>query len=162
MTVSAKPTLQTAYSAPLWRRFAALMYDTFLLGALSMGYGAIATAIAAAFGVSHQSDYTPMLTAGGVGDLVTLGWLLTLASFYIFSWHYRGQTIGMKAWRLQVVSAQPPHIHPSFISAAQRAAWGLLSFMLLGAGYWFRFFDSEQRCLHDKLSRTLVIVLPKK
>lgn len=150
-------------SAPLWRRFAALVYDIFLLGAISMAYGAIVTAIGAAFGAGQTQDYSPMFKAGGVGELVLLGWVLTLAAFYVLSWHFRGQTVGMKAWRLQVIDAASTDTqHPSLIRAAQRSAWGLLSFAMLGVGYWYRFIDSEKRCLHDKLSRTQVIVLPKR
>ena len=52
-------------SAPLWRRFAALVYDTFLLGAISMAYGAVVTAIGAAFGAEQTQDYSPMFEAGG-------------------------------------------------------------------------------------------------
>lgn len=151
-------------SAPLWRRFAALVYDVFLLAAISMAYGAVVTAIGAAFGAGQTQDYSPMFKAGGVGELVLLGWVLTLAAFYVLSWHFRGQTVGMKAWRLQVIDAD--HLadtqHPSLIRAAQRSAWGLLSFAMFGVGYWYRFIDTEQRCLHDKLSRTQVIVLPKR
>lgn len=150
-------------SAPLWRRFAALIYDVFLLGAISMAYGALVTAIGAAFGAGQAHDYEPMFATGGIGELVLLGWVLTLAAFYVLSWHYRGQTIGMKAWRLQVIEASQhsDNQHPSLIRATQRSAWGLLSFALLGAGYWYRFIDGEKRCLHDKLSHTHVIVLPK-
>lgn len=164
MTTSLPPSFPT--SAPLWRRFAAMVYDVFLLGAISMAYGAIVTAIGAIFGTKQTQDYEPMFATGGLGELVLLGWVLSLATFYVLSWHYRGQTVGMKAWRLQVVddAAQeaPPFKHPSMVRAAQRSAWGLLSFTLLGAGYWYRFFDRENRCLHDMLSNTRVIVLPKR
>lgn len=155
-------SLPTPPSAPLWRRFAALVYDVFLLGAISMAYGAIVTAIAAAMGTDKTHDYEPMFAAGGVGELVMLGWVLSLAAFYVLSWHYRGQTVGMKAWRLQVTDSTIPTSHPSLLRSAQRAAWGLLSFWFLGIGYWYRFIDPEQRCLHDKLSQTRVIVTPKK
>ena len=147
-------------TAPLWRRFAAMGYDSLILLAISMAYGALVTAIGAQLSETSE-DFQPMFATGGSGELVTLGWLLTLAGFYIVFWRRSGQTVGMKAWRLQLVQADNPSCQPSLLRCSQRAAWGLLSLVMLGAGYWYRWFNASGQCLHDKLTHTQVIVLPK-
>ncbi|HMU67228.1 MAG TPA: RDD family protein, partial [Cellvibrionaceae bacterium] len=60
-------------SAPLWRRFAALGYDSLILMALSMGYGALITSVKVALGTPGH-DYQPMLKS----PLYFLGWLSVL------------------------------------------------------------------------------------
>ena len=158
--------------APLWRRFAALMYDSLILLAISMAYGGLVTAVGAVLGLGDQAlvnqalvnqsteQYQPMFTTGGIGELVTLGWILTLGCFYVGFWHRSGQTVGMRAWRLCLVDVHSQN-PPSFIQCCQRAAWGLLSLLVIGLGYWYRFFSPTGQCLHDKLTKTNVIILPK-
>lgn len=149
--------------APLWRRFAALIYDSLILLAISMAYGALATIIGATLGLGspNAEQYQPMFSTGGIGELVLLGWILTLASFYIGFWQRSGQTVGMRAWRLCLIDLDT-NKPPSLIRCSQRAAWGMLSLLLAGIGYWYQFFSPKGQCLHDKLTSTTVIVLPKK
>lgn len=153
--------MQTVETAPLWRRFAALFYDSLILLALSMAYGALITAIGAQIMPLSPQDYQPMFTAGGSGELILLGWILCLAAFYIIFWRRSGQTIGMKAWRLQLVNAAQPSQPPSWTRCSQRAAWGLFCLIFAGIGYWYRFINPTGQCLHDKLTQTQVIVLPR-
>ena len=70
-----------------------------------------------------------------------------------------GQTLGMLAWRIRVDSIDQGKI--SFIQATVRilAAWP--AFFMLGLGYLWIFFDDQGDAVHDKLSRSKVIVLPK-
>lgn len=148
--------------APLWRRFAALIYDSLILLAISMAYGALATGIGAMLGLGSKSSeqYQPMFATGGMGELVMLGWILSLSCFYVWFWHRSGQTVGMRAWRLCLVDTHS-NTPPSLIKCSQRAAWGLLSLLAAGAGYWYRFLSPTGQCLHDKLTATQVLVLPK-
>ena len=94
--------------APLWRRFAAMFYDSLILLAISMAYGAVVTALGAILLPPAEQDYQPMFEAGTLKELVTLGWLCTLVLFFSFFWHKSGQTVGMKAWRIQIVDVDHP------------------------------------------------------
>ncbi|WP_394202621.1 RDD family protein [Marinagarivorans algicola] len=159
MTTPSNPSC----GAPLWRRFAALGYDSLILLAISMAYGAVVTIVGATLGLGSQQgaeQYQPMFATGGIGELVLIGWILTLGSFYVGFWQRSGQTVGMRAWRLCLIDVhtQQP---PSAVRCSQRAAWGVLSLLLAGIGYWYRFFSPTGQCLHDKLTTTTVIVLPK-
>lgn len=150
-------------TAPLWRRFAALGYDSLILLAISMAYGGLVTGLGAFAGNASGAgpDYQPMFKTGGAGELVLLGWIISLASFYIGFWYRSGQTVGMRAWRLSLVDINNPNQHPSFVRCCQRAAWGILSFSFAGIGYWYRFANKDGQCLHDKLTHSAVVVLPK-
>ena len=87
--------------------------------------------------------------------------LMILSCFTFYSWFWmRGvQTLGMLAWRIRVDSVDQGKI--TFIQALVRllAAW--LAFFMLGLGYLWVFFDDHGDAVHDKLSRSKVIVLPK-
>ncbi|HEY7773326.1 MAG TPA: RDD family protein [Marinagarivorans sp.] len=153
------PTLVS--SAPLWRRFAAMVYDSLILLAISMAYGAVVTLVGSVIFPASDQQYQPMFTTGGPGELVLLGWILCLVGFYVWFWYRSGQTVGMRAWRLSLVDFNQPNQRLSFVRCCQRAAWGTLSFFMLGLGYWYRLFDKNDQCLHDKLTHSAVVVLPK-
>jgi uncharacterized RDD family membrane protein YckC len=147
--------------APLWRRFAAMLYDSLILLAISMAYGAGITLLGIGLGNKPSRDYQPMFQTGGAGELILLGWLVCLVGFYIGFWYRSGQTVGMRTWRLRLVDQNNPNQPPSFVRCCQRAALGLLSFWLFGLGYWYRYIDKDGHCLHDKLTKSAVVVLPK-
>ena len=143
--------------APLWRRFAAMLYDSFILLAISFGYGALLTLVMAKIRSAPMGDYQPMFNH----PAFFLGWVLTLCFFYGWFWWRCGQTVGMKAWRLQLVGSEPSNplnVKQIFI----RLAAGIPSVALLGAGYWYQWFNKDKACLHDRVSQTVVVVLPKK
>ena len=65
-------------AAPVWRRLAALLYDSFILLAISFLYGAAAT-LAGTLAGWHQADYQPMFRHW----LFTLGWVAVLAGWLV-------------------------------------------------------------------------------
>ncbi|MDZ7923233.1 MAG: RDD family protein [Marinagarivorans sp.] len=148
-------------SAPLWRRFAALVYDSLILLAISMAYGALVTLTGALNGQAQSEKYQPMFHAGGIAELVLIGWISCLVFFYVGFWHRSGQTLGMRAWRLKLIDAHNSDTKVSISRCLQRAAWGVPSLVFLGLGYGYRFISPTKQCLHDQLTRTQVIVIPK-
>ena len=80
--------------------------------------------------------------------------------FYTGFWSRGGQTLGMRSWRLQVVTAtgDPPALGVSLL----RFFGALLSIAALGLGLLWILVDRERRSWHDLLSNTRVILLPKK
>ena len=143
-------------SAPLWRRFAALGYDSLILMALSMGYGALITSIKVALGTPGE-DYRPMLQS----PIYFVGWLAVLVGFFLYSWCRSGQTIGMRAWRIQVIPQDPASKTLSINQALARCLCGAISFLLLGVGYWYRWFNKEGNTWHDVVTRSQVVLIPK-
>lgn len=139
------------YSTPsLWRRLAAMVYDSLLLAALSFIYGygvmAIYAGIKGMPEPGHRADF------GMLAPLVFLGWLAVLLGFFCFFWHRSGQTLGMKTWRLTIRSADGQL--PSYRQCLMRAACAPFSLLFLGAGYWLMYADKERQTLQDKISGT--------
>jgi uncharacterized RDD family membrane protein YckC len=143
-------------TAPLWRRFAALVYDSFVLLAVSLAYGAAVTAVAATLGI-RSDNYQPMLNHW----LFTLGWVICLQSFYYVFWRKSGQTIGMRTWRIRLSDGNNPNLLAGHTQCLLRLFVAPVLFLAGGVGYWFRFFDQQGNCLQDKLSHTQVVVVPK-
>lgn len=143
-------------AAPIWRRLAALLYDSFILVALSFLYGAIITAFAAS-GRTGAQDYQPMFD----GVLFPIGWALTLAGFYCFFWHRSGQTLGMKTWHIKLVTQATGSCPPSWERCALRAAVAAPAVLVFGVGYIVGAVRVNRETLQDSLSKTQVIMVPK-
>ncbi len=149
----AAPTLPLA---PVWRRLAALLYDGFILLALSFCYGAAATLLETLTGL-HKGDYQPMFASGWF----SLGWVLTLVGFYYWFWRKSGQTIGMRTWRIKLTDGANIGAAPTRRQCLVRALIAPPLIALGGLAYWYSLFNHRRECLHDKISRTQVITVPK-
>ncbi len=148
--LSPRPSL-----APLWRRFAALTYDSLIITAIALGYSALLTGASVWLLEAKADNYQPMFS----GFLPTLGLILSLSLYYGWFWRRSGQTIGMRAWRIQVVDESNQQLPPNWYQCIVRCAAGIPAFWLFGLGYWYKFMNPERACLHDKLSHTRVIQL---
>ena len=156
MSDSESPSVSSALpSAPPWRRFAALIYDLFLLVALSMAYGGLVTVAYVLITGERGEAYTPMFE----GPWFQIGWLVVIAGFYAFFWRRGGQTLGMRAWRIQLQNQGEGTV--TLKQCALRSLAGIFSLGLAGIGYWWAWFDPDRLCLHDRVSGTRVVVWPK-
>lgn len=144
------PLPPTLPPASLWRRWAALSYDLFILAAISMTYGACATAMQQTLGVTSNTPYHPTLQH----PLYFVGWCLLLLAYYWLSWLKSGQTIGMKAWKIQLIALQGP-LKP--LTLLLRAITGALGALLLGLGYFYSLFNTQKDCWPDAITRTRII-----
>ena len=143
--------MSRASSAGFGRRFAALIYDGFLLIAVLMPYTWVVVLI-------HGGAVTE---ANGrlAWWAYRAGALALMAAYYVLNWTRSGQTLGMRAWRLRTLtdSGQP-------LQAAQAVArffWGLVAWVPFGLGVLWLYADPEHLALHDRLSRTRVVVLAR-
>jgi uncharacterized RDD family membrane protein YckC len=66
----------------------------------------------------------------------------------------------MQAWRLKVVRQDATAL--TWVDALKRLGAAILSFAPLGLGYFWLLIDRDKLTWHDRLTRTRVIVLPKK
>ena len=133
-------------SASLARRAAAICYDLLLFAGLVM----VMTLVLVLF-------------RGGEAIPPATWWydaLLLFAHFAYFgvSWTRGGQTVGARAWRLQVTAMDGGE--PSWRQAAIRylSAWLLL--LPPGLGFLWALWDPDSLCWHDRLSRIRVVQLP--
>lgn len=143
--------------AGLMRRLAALLYDSFLVAAIWMLIGFCIQLL--------TGPETNQLIDGRVQTDPTLSritfalMVISASSFYVWFWTKSGQTLGMVSWRLKVVSEDG-----SLLSVPQAILRFLLAwpaFFFFGAGYLWMYLDSSRDALHDKYSRSIVVVVPK-
>ena len=146
--------------AGLLRRLAALLYDMFLVAAIWLCAGYL---ILFAFGLFAQN--TSELIDGAVVTppmLSTLQLLMMVSTtmyFYVWFWRRTGQTLGMIAWRIRALRLdnQPVMLKQGVLRFI--LAWP--SFWVLGLGYLWMYLDADRDALHEKLSGTKTVVLPK-
>jgi len=138
--------------APLWLRLAAATYDLFPLVALWM-----LTAGLCLLAVGGHVDLTHPPLAWRVS--LRLALLAVTAAYFVISWSRGGQTIGMRAWRLRVVSSEDAALTGA--RALARFGASLLSLIVLGIGFLWCLFEPERRGWHDLLVGSRVVRLPK-
>ncbi len=132
--------------APLIRRLAAGIYDGLLIIALWFLVGFVAL-------LFTGGDAVP--TASPVFSVV----LYTLTGlFFVVFWTHGGQTLGMRAWRLQV--RRPDGSAIDLRRALIRLILAVPSWAFFGLGVLAMYFDDRRRTLHDRFSDTEVILAP--
>ena len=140
------------------RRFAAMGYDSLLLMAISILYGAVTTGINVVInGVPATGE---RISWGFLGGVVFIGWIFTIGYFFCYFWHKSGQTLGMKTWRIKIVNTEDLNC-PSYTRCIARFLCAPFSLCLLGAGYWLMYANAERQTMHDKISKTRTLLLEK-
>lgn len=141
MDVTGVPTDSGDAQAALRFRLAAMLYDA--LAVLGIW---IATVVA-------------LVTI--IGDAVVGAWVQTvlfveLYAYFAFFWCRRGRTPGMLAWRLRLKSSGG--FRPT--QALKRFVAGLLSFLTLGLGFAWMWFDRDRLTWGDRFSASQVVRTP--
>jgi uncharacterized RDD family membrane protein YckC len=136
-----------AVSPGLPRRLAAMFYDGLLLLALLLVTTALAVAANRGEAIPSDSWLFPMVL------------VLVWAGFYVGFWSRGGQTLGMRAWRLRLVTRAGAPVGPP--RALLRLAAAVLSALPLGLGYLWVLLDRDRLAWHDRLSGTRLVVLEK-
>jgi uncharacterized RDD family membrane protein YckC len=133
-----------ARPAGLLPRLAAGLYDGLLIAALQFGATALVNPL-------MPGDHVP--TGASWYQIFLLG--ISFA-FYAWFWTHGGQTLGMRAWRLRVVTH---HGQPlSWPRATLRYIASVLSWGTVVGLLWC---VVNGRTLHDWFSGTIVLRLPK-
>ncbi len=98
--------------------------------------------------------------AFGHTDYVFQFYLLAVSFlYYAGSWVHGGQTVGLKAWKLKVVSENGQRI--SWSQALIRFVAAIISITPFGLGFLWMAVDRERLTWHDRLSKSKVIYLPR-
>lgn len=134
--------------APLWRRLAAAVYDTFALLALWMLAAALVLLLFP--GRVDLAQPPPFYNAALRSAL-----LAATTLYYVLSWLRGGQTIGGRAWQLGVVDAAGGRL--STPRALLRFAVAILSWAAVGLGFLWCLVDRQRRSWHDLAAGTLVV-----
>lgn len=132
-----------AERAPFRYRLAAMLYDAIIVVAIWV--------------------FTIVLLVTLTGDAVLGAWVqsllfIELFVFFAYFWIHKGQTIGMLAWRLRLESEHPFTLRKAFF----RFCGAMASFLTLGMGYYWIWFDPLRRSWPDIFSNSYIVRYPKK
>lgn len=107
----------------------------------------------------------PFIAARG-GEQVAAGnlpyQLTLLVITYVFFagfWGWRGRTLGMQSWGLQLERADGSR--PGMGRASLRFFAAILSWLPAGLGFWWQLWDSDGLSWHDRLSGTRLQYYPR-
>lgn len=139
-------------SAGFGRRAAALIYDGFLLAALLMVF----TGAMLFFTHGQALLYD---TAGRWVYLYRAGLVAVIGAYYLINWMRSGQTLGMRAWHLRVVSDLGRPV--TLKAALLRFVYGILAWTPAAAGVLWLYLDPDHLAIHDRLSRTRMVHLTR-
>lgn len=155
-------TSTTLPPAGLFRRLAALVYDTLIILAIEMMAAGIVIAIVFALNAAGVLSYGEYVDAADMlskhpvmSPIFTLYLAVVWIYFFVFFWTRAGQTLGMRAWKLQVRDAKngsPITVTQALIRLAT-SGFGLANLTVP--------IDPKKRGFHDMWAKTEVIVLPK-
>lgn len=146
--------------AGLLRRLAALLYDMFLVVAIWFCCGFVLLGVFGLF-----ADNTSTLIDGQVQTHPVLSFLMflmmvtTSVAFYLWFWNHRGQTLGMIAWRIRALRTDNAPIGPREGMLRWLLAWP--AFWCAGLGYLYMYTTPERDALHEKISGTKTVLLPR-
>jgi uncharacterized RDD family membrane protein YckC len=142
--------MSTAAPAGFLRRLGAIFYDSMLFGVsvLFIG-GIIATIISRLMGLEN-------IPPGSM--LANLLFVLNIILFFLlfgWFWTHGGQTLGMRAWKIRVVTAggNPLDWQQAFF----RFAAAMFSLAAFGVGFFIAIFDPDKLGWHDRFSKTRLI-----
>ena len=120
-----------------------MLYD----GIVLLGLLILAAAIALPFGNVNKVAFH---------DFWFTLWLLAVCFAYLGScWRYGGMTVGMRAWKIRLVSDNGQTI--SWTRCLGRFLVGLVSLSVLGLGILWALVDKKNRGWHDLATHTLLI-----
>ena len=138
----------------LFKRLMAIIYDLFLLAAVLFISEIVPVVLNHGDAISKQNGPLIFYFLHPVYLLlisyVFLGWF----------WVHGGQTLGMKTWRIQLKTSTGENLN--WQMAATRFIVAIISWCVLGLGFFWSLFDERKRTWHDIASGTVMVQLAKK
>jgi len=141
---------QSALPASLLKRLGAMLYDALLFGSAVLVIGFLSMlAITSLLGIEN-------VQRGGLFAKLFFTYLLAFGYFFFgWFWTHGGQTLGMRAWKLEVITLEGQPIN--WTQALFRYIYSLISWIPFGAGYLWMLVDKNKLTFHDRISRTAII-----
>lgn len=136
----------TAKPASLFKRLVVIGYDGLLLIAILFISTALTLPLNGGEAITSQHALFPFLV---------IYWFLISFVFYAWFWTHGGQTLGMKTWRLQLISSDNKEI--TWKQAFVRFCCAILSTILFGLGFVWSLLNEKKATLHDIVSNTVLI-----
>ena len=137
-------------------RLLSLFYDLWPVAALWMLVALPFVVLDAVMAGDSRHNIATGSLASQLQFLLCLG---VTGAYATLSWRRGGQTLGMRPWRLQLLSAHAGP--PTWKALWLRYAVGTLSLLLGGLGFWWAWVDRKKLTWHDRASHTRMVRLPK-
>jgi len=134
----------------LWRRLAAIFYDSWLVAGIWLVGTTADTLARAQLGLGTSGSHLAL----------QIFWLAAPALFFGWFWTHGGQTLGMRAWRLKLLDRDGAPV--TWWQSLRRYLGAWLSLLVLGLGYLWIWVDRDQLAWHDRLSGTRLVILARK
>lgn len=142
--------------ALILRRLLAMLYDLWPVVALWMLLSALFNL---GYWLAGHGEREILETGSVLGLLLWCCCWLVTGAYAVISWSRGGQTLGMRPWRLRVVSTgEAP---PTRTQLIKRYAVGTLSLLLGGLGFWWAWFNRDRLTWHDQVSGTRMVRVAK-
>jgi uncharacterized RDD family membrane protein YckC len=135
-----KPGNDVLSEPGLLRRLAAIIYDLLLLIAVLFVATALLLPLNKGEAFTAQQFFYPLY-------LLIISFL-----FYAWFWTHGGQTLGLRAWKIKVLTFDLKPV--SWKQALLRFVTAILSWGLFGLGFFWILIDKNHRSWHDNLSKT--------
>ncbi len=143
------PAPQAVRAAGLLRRLGAILYDSLLVVAIVfLGTLPLVLLNAGEAIPAHTGWYRAWL-------------VLLVGGYFVYFWR-RGETLGMKSWRMRLVPMHSDQDRITVGAAIRRALASVLSWLPLGAGFLWSLADRDGLAWHDRLSGTRLIVVERR
>lgn len=87
--------------------------------------------------------------------LMQLYFYLIIQFFFVWFWVKSKETLGMKTWKIKIVNEDGNKI--SYKQGVIRFNVAIISLLIFGLGFLIAIFNKERKCLHDIISKTILI-----
>jgi uncharacterized RDD family membrane protein YckC len=145
---------------PVIGNYAGLVTRTIAFALDAAIVNGVALLVGVTIGLGVSILHLPKQVETAIAAIMGLVWALWLIGYFTFFWSTTGQTPGDRVMRIQVIDR---HNRGSLrpMRAALRFGWLILAAIPLFAGILIMLWDDRQRCLQDRLARTIVVHIPE-
>ncbi len=126
----------------IWRRFGAILYDSFLVLAI------LIIMSLPLYNFDLQGSESLKIT-------MQIYYYFITQYFFVWFWVNNQGTLGMKTWKIKIVSDNEEPL--TYKKAVVRFNIAILSFLFFGLGFLISIFREDRKCLHDFISRTNLV-----
>ena len=135
-------------NTPLWKHFAAFLYDIFPLLGLFILTSLIVAIIRKGNIVAQHTLWFDILIFS------------EMAMYYIYSWKTGGQTIGMRAWKFKILP-NGEQANLTWSQSLLRFIIGIVSTLLFGLGLFWKLISKKNQSWMDLASASNTINVEK-
>ena len=124
----------------VFRHVGVMVYDSLLLLSVLLVAALIAVALNSGESIDNNNPFF-------------MSYLISVSGFfYGWFWTHGGQTLGMRAWKVQLVGQQQQSI--SWTQAIIRFSVAVISWLPLGLGFWWQWLGKDKQSWPDYFSGT--------